>query len=130
MKKLKTYEDDEQRQVVDWFHLQYPNDIINIGLGGIKLPIGLAVKIKRNGHLRSFPDIFIYKPNSRFAGLAIEFKRTGEKIYRKDGTLRKIEHLQRQQEMLNLLNNKGYYAVFSIGFKATTELIKQYMEIK
>lgn len=128
--KIKTYEEDEQRQVVDWFHLQYPNDIINIGLGGIKLPIGLAAKIKRNGHIKSFPDIFIYKANSKYSGLAIEFKRSGEKVFKKDGEIRQVEHLQRQYNMLQRLREKGYYAVFSIGFEQTVKLIKQYMEIE
>ena len=51
-------------------------------------------------------------------------------IYKKDGTLKKDQHLQEQQDMINSLNNDGYYACFAIGENQAIQVINDYMNNK
>ena len=44
-----------------------------------------------------------------YCGLAIEFKRKSEKIVKKDGELRKNEHLKEQYDYLIALRAQGWF---------------------
>ncbi len=74
-----------------------------------------------------YPDLFIAKKSKDFAGLFIEYKKDGTVLYKKDGSMRKNEHIEGQNRALQLLQTEGYYAVFSIGVKKTKKLITQYL---
>lgn len=72
-------------------------------------------------------DILIFEPKGKFHGLCIEFKREGEKLFKKDGIQHVTKHVQEQDELLQRLSKKGYYATFSIGYEETKHLIDSYM---
>lgn len=42
--------------------------------GGMRTSIGTAMKMKRSGYKKGFPDIFIYEPSGQWHGMAIEVK--------------------------------------------------------
>lgn len=132
-----------QAQVADYIRLQYPSVIFHSDFGsGIKLTMGQAIKQKRlNGGRRAWPDMFIADPKQRksvefdgevyqynYAGLFIELKREGTRIFKKDGKLVADEHIREQFDMLHDLRRKGYAAEFGIGFEATKKLIDDYMK--
>lgn len=125
-KKPQQTEFLEQVRFVQWFKLQYKNVILNGSLGGLKLPIGQAVKAKRMGSLRAFPDLFIAKPTKQYAGLFIELKKTGERLTKEDGTYAS-EHIKEQADMLNRLSAIGYKAVFAIGYDEAVRITKAYL---
>lgn len=81
-------------------------------------------------HSNGQPDMFIYARRGGYVGLALELKRDGEVIYKKDGTLRKSDHLEEQQEWLDDLTEEGWYAVFSVGLKESVEIINWYLNLK
>ena len=81
-------------------------------------------------HSNGQPDMFIYARRGGYVGLALELKRDGEIIYKKDGTLRKSDHLKEQQEWLDSLTEEGWYAVFSVGLKESVEIINWYLNLK
>jgi hypothetical protein len=137
-----------QAQVADYIRLQYPDVIFHSDFGsGIKLTMGQAIKQKRlNGGRRAWPDMFIASPvygqmkawkpfdeylgyyEMKYAGLFIELKREGTRIFKKDGALVADEHIREQFDMLHDLRCKGYADEFGIGFDATKKLIDDYMK--
>lgn len=83
-------------------------------------------QIKRTRSSNGIPDLIILYPSSGYHGLMIELKRTGEKIYKKDGSL-KTDHLKEQNEVLHILESLGYVARFAIGFEEARKLVDEYM---
>lgn len=45
--------------------------------GGLRTSMKQAVKMKRTGYKRGFPDIFIYEPRGGWHGMAVEIKYKG-----------------------------------------------------
>lgn len=134
---------DLQQQVADYIRLQYPGAIFHSDFGsGIKLTMGQAIKQKRlNGGRRSWPDMFIAEQSVRhedvsdhkiyewnYAGLFIELKREGTRIFKKDGKLVSDEHIREQFDMLMDLRARGYAAEFACGFDEAKKLIDDYMK--
>lgn len=134
---------DLQQQVADYIRLQYPDVIFHSDFGsGIKLTMGQAIKQKRlNGGRRSWPDMFIAEQSVRhedvsdhaigewnYAGLFIELKREGTRIFKKDGKLVADEHIREQFDMLHDLRARGYAAEFACGFDEAKKLIDDYMK--
>ena len=144
-----------QAQVADYLRLQYPNVLFHSDFGsGIKLTPGQAMRQKRlQGGRRSWPDMFIAEPKVRhttdgewgiklgwaqlddgtdyyammFAGLMIELKKAGTRIYRKDGRLVSDAHIREQFDMLEQLRQRGYMAEFACGFDEAKEIIDRYL---
>lgn len=134
-----------QAQVADYIRLQYPSVIFHSDFGsGIKLTMGQAIKQKRlNGGRRSWPDMFLAELKQRksveidcevyqynYAGLFIELKREGTRIFKKDGKLVADEHIREQFDMLHDLRARGYAAEFACGFDEAKKLIDDYMKGK
>lgn len=118
--------------ICDYIRLKYPDVLFRTDLGGIKLTMGQAAQVKRmQGGKRAWPDLFIaeprYSPRDKemYSGLFIELKATN--IYKKDGSLRKNDHLFEQSEMLTRLESRGYKAVFAVGFDRATAIIDEYL---
>ncbi len=118
----------EHLQVCNHISTYYPSILFTTDLSGVKLNMGTAIKIKNLKSCRGFPDIFILQPNQNFKGLFIELKKSGEKIFKKDGSF-KSEHLQEQSEVIKKLNNLGYLATFCIGFDSAIEVINNYLNM-
>ena len=131
---------DIQIQVADYLRLRYPNVLFHSDYGsGLKLTPGQAVKQKRlQGGRRSWPDLFIAEPKVKtvdrstntqrfYSGLFIELKRPDVKIYKKNGDLVANNHIREQNELLNSLKTKGYYANFACGFDQAKEFIDEYL---
>ena len=120
-------EANEQMLVVQYLKLQYPNVIFNCDMSGIKLSIGQAVKQKKLGMPKGYPDLFIAEPNGKYHGLFIELKKSGTKLFKRDGKPVN-EHIEEQNEMLDRLQERGYYATFCIGFDEAKQTIDSYFK--
>lgn len=83
----------------------------------MKLPIGVAVKLKRLGYARGTPDILIFQPNARYHGLFIEMKRL------KDGRVKPD-----QEKFKDRLNQLGYLSVICKGFDEAKTVIDEYLK--
>ena len=118
----------EHEQVCRYISNNYPDILFTTDLSGIYLHPTTAKKIKHLKSCRGFPDIFILQPNKNFKVLFIELKKTGEKIFKKDGSY-KTEHLQEQSQVIQRLNNLGYLATFCIGFDSAIETIDIYLSM-
>ena len=120
-------ESELQTSICEYVKLQYPSVIFNSDLSGIRTSIGLALKIKKLRSSNSIPDMYLDEPRGGYFGLKIELKI--KNIYKKNGDLFKSDHLENQKKMLDRLNEKGYLALFSIGFDATKKIIDDYMSL-
>ena len=144
-KKNKKKEENVQMKVCEYLKDEYPDVIFTCDLSsGMKLPIHIAAKNKEMRSSRALPDLTIYElskeyssptkgPNpvryiKTYSGLVIEIKSEDTIIYKKDGTIRKNEHLEEQNEILRRLTEKGYKAVFGIGFEACKKIIDDYLK--
>jgi hypothetical protein len=120
----------EHKQVCQYILFQHPDAIFFSDLSGIKMSIGLAVKIKSLKSSRAIPDLFIAEPRGIYNGLFIEMKKTGEKIFKKDLITPVNDHVAEQMQMLQRLREKGYYAKFAIGFNDAIDIINYYFSFK
>ena len=77
---------------------------------------------------RGYCDLFIIQPNKYYSGLFIEIKTIEGNPFKKDGTLKKSEHLETQAKFHDELKERGYHATFGVGFKAICEIIDEYLE--
>ena len=127
-----------QQAVCDWLKLQYPKVIFKSDLSGIKLTIGQAIKCAKGRSSAGFCDLDILEPTQHYHGLYIELKK--EIPFKKDGDLKKMirtrtvkglkvkyDHLQEQQDMINSLKSRGYYACFAWSFDMVKDVIVKYL---
>lgn len=123
----------EHIKLCQYIKQNYPDVIFLSDMSGINLTMSHSTKnwgkihqIKQMRSSNGIPDIIILYPNSIYHGLMIELKKTGEKIYKKDGAF-KTEHLLEQDLVLKSLRSRGYYATFAIGFEEAKKIIDKYI---
>lgn len=86
-----------------------------------------AMRVHRIHPKRGYPDMFIAKPSGNYAGLFLELKAEGVSVFKKDGTLRKDDHLLEQFKFMKELIKVGYKANFAIGFDDAVKQIEGYL---
>jgi len=96
-------------------------------LGGIRLTIGQAVKANKTQKGKAWPDMFISESCGGWHGLYLEIKKDRDEIYLKSGELSKSKHVQEQKEMLDILCEKGYLAVFVCGIDEARAIVCSYL---
>lgn len=124
-----------------WIDLTYPNIKYRFDLGGIRVPIGLAKKIKMLQQGRGWPDLTIMEPfllyERHYCGLVIEVKKDRSEVYRKDGKIKKkitkiysegilieqYDHIQEQLSLLLDLRNRGFRAEWGFGYDHAKDII-------
>jgi hypothetical protein len=119
-----------QVAVCDWLRLKYPSVMFMTDtIAAIKLTPGQArrnKKVQKSGF--HCPDLLIFASRGGYSGLFIELK--AETPYRKDGTLKRDDHLEAQAATIEALNNEGYWACFMWDFERITSLIVDYLNRK
>ena len=128
MYKLRTYREFElQKQVCKYLSAQYPKTLfLSDTIASLRLT---GAQQGRNGAIQKkgfhCPDLLILEPQKGYHGLFIELK--VETPYKKDGTLKKSDHLKGQEESMQTLREKGYFAVFAWEFEKIKEIIDWYL---
>lgn len=113
---------------LDWLRSVYPNVIYRSDLAGVRVPIGLAVKIKASQKFRGYPDVSLDHPAFGYSGMKVELKREGD-VFTKSGALvsaNKIHHIE-QAAILIQLAERGYCVDLAIGFDQFQRSIEAYM---
>ena len=125
--KKNNSEEIEQFQFISFLKTNYPNILFRVAVDGVRLSIGTAVKLKKNGVLqRSLPDVEIFFPTIQYHGLFIEMKITNRKLFKKDGSYID-EHTKEQAQILKQFNEIGYYASFGIGYEHAKNILVAYI---
>jgi hypothetical protein len=124
-------EESLQIMVAEYLRVKHPDVIFHSDFSaGCKLTLGQAVRNKKMQCGKKYPDMFIAEPVPNYAGLYLELKKEGSKVFKSDGTLYASEHLKAQNETLLALRTKGYKAVFAIGYDATLRIIDNYLSLR
>ncbi len=116
-------------KVSNYLQLQYPKVMFQYSIGAdVRLPVHIAKRLHNlNGRWsRGFIDLFIYEAKNGYCGLGIELKATSP--YKKDGTLKKNSHLERQDNFHQMLRDRGYKCEFAVGLDEVKVLIDEYLK--
>ena len=111
-------EANQQEIVVKYIRLAYPNALYCASEGGMRTSYLQAIKMKRTGYVKGFPDLFIYEPNEDFHGLAIEMKK-------EKGGVASPEQKSWQEQ----LRNRGYASYICKGNEEAIKVIDEYFNI-
>ena len=131
MKIRKRRESDIYITIAKMMALQYPNIVYRFDFAaGMKMSIGQGRLHKAMNHYIGYPDLFIAYPNGKYAGLYLEIKLEGKKVFKKDGSLLADDHLERQHNILKVLSDAGYYATFAVGIHECCNNIDNYINKK
>lgn len=124
-------------KIARYLQENYPDVIYRFDIAAdLKLTKGQAAKHKRLHPKRGYPDLFIAQSAPRcidgswkydYYGLFLELKAEGNSPFKKDGSLKKDEHLEEQEEMLEALRSRGYMAHFATGFDEAKKIIDDYL---
>jgi hypothetical protein len=126
VKKRVLKEEDEQTMLVKYVQYQYPKVLFKCDMAGVRLSIGSAMKQKRLGNSRAYPDLFFPEPRGKYHGLFIELKRSGTRLIKKNGDCVN-EHIAEQIAMLAQLSDRGYYSHIAVGFDEAKTIIDWYL---
>lgn len=118
---------NEQIRVCEHIKGAYSGTIFYSDLSGLRFSAGVARLVKLLRSDNGFTDLMILKPSGPYYALFIEMKKTGEKLFKKDGITYKTDHLIEQADMIKRLNELGYRAGFCIGEDNTIMAINAYM---
>lgn len=135
MNKTKPFDlSEEQLQIMcaDWIESQYKelSELFYFhSFLGMKLPIWAIVKAKKTGGLKAnILDFQFAKNNGKYSSLYIELKK--ESPYLKNGNLKKDDHLEKQNNTINLLRLEGHYACFAWSLTQFKQIVTDYMECR
>ena len=73
-------EHEIQSTFVALIRAQYPDILYCATVGGARMAISTAKKIKQSGYRKGIPDLIFYEPRSGYMGLCIEIKKKGGRI--------------------------------------------------
>lgn len=113
-----------------WMKQAYPGIVFRSGLEGFHLGDNDAKFASIINSHEGFPDLMVFEPKYIYCGLALELKKDGAPLYKKDGkTLRSSAHLANQQATLALLAARGWRTGFVQGLAQAQERIVEYMAL-
>lgn len=131
--KSKSTEEQEQRNLCLWIKSTYPKALFTVDIAGLNLS-----KHQRRVHStrckRGVPDLMFQEwYGSKFCGLAIEFKKTGESVVYLIGPNKgkfksDNRHLSEQLEYIVDLKNRYWIAGFVCGIENAKKVISAYLE--
>jgi len=127
LKKRNYPEYDLQKQVCEWLDWQCPDvNYMSDTVAFLRLTIPQAnrnKKIQKDGF--KTPDLIIFRPMGGYSAMFLELK--VETPWKKNGDLKKSEHLEGQWQTILDLRKEGYWADFSWGFDNSINHIKNYL---
>jgi len=112
----KISEETIQKGVIRWLQYQYPSALFCASAGGVRTSMKQAIKMKRTGYKKGFPDLFVYESRKGYNGLAIELK-----------TNKGVTSIE-QKEWIRRLTANGYYAKVCKGANETISLLTWYLD--
>lgn len=124
---MKHPEFELQTQVCRYISAQYPHVLFSSDtIAFIKLTgaqAGRNAKIQKKGF--KAPDIVLYEARHGYHGLFIELKI--DSPFKRDGALKKSDHLEGQARSMQQLKDRGYYATFAWDFDMIKNIIDRYL---
>ena len=113
MAKRQNPEYELQKQVVEYLKLRQL--LFCASAGGMRTNMLTAIKMKKAGYIKGFPDIFIYETTEKYSGMAIELKSEKGKLS------------DEQKEWGKQLMVNGYYYIMGNNFYEIVKEIDAYL---
>ena len=85
-------------------------------VGGVRLSMNQAKRMKAAGYLAGVPDMLFFEPRGEFVGLAIELKAKRGRVS------------AAQRDAIRRLNDRGWRAVVCTGFDETVAVLRDYFD--
>ena len=112
----------------DYLRLQYPKVHFISESSGIRTSMGVAAKLKRTRSAHTHLDIYILEPNFNKTKSVLILEMKAKTVFKKDGTLKKDEHVAEQQKTITVFNKKqGYEARFACSLAEGIEAVDFYL---
>lgn len=113
--------------ICEWMSFQYPDVIFISESSGLRMSMGMAIKLKKMRSRGTHLDLYILEPRGKYHGLILELKAV-DIYYKGTKNLKKNEHVEDQDKMIGRLRKKGYASSFAIGFDEASKIIKSYLD--
>ena len=117
MGKQRSPEHDIQVALVDLIKSTAPEILFSATVGGVRLSMNQAKRMKAAGYLRGVPDLLFFEPRGAFYGLAIELKA------KKGGRVS-----PEQRNVLNELKTRNWRAEVAFGYEHALSILRDYFE--
>lgn len=104
-----------QQTICNYLDAKYPRILYCASAGGMRTSMKQAIKMKLTGYRKGFPDMFIYKSNDTYNGLAIEVKKKGGVVS------------PHQKDWLNRLKEGGYFSCVVYNLDDAIQIIDSYI---
>ena len=114
---MKSQEHLLQVACVNWFHLQYPKELIYAIPNGGQRNIITAKKLKAEGVTAGVPDLFVAAAYGGYNGMYIELKNGKKGVVSKD-----------QKLIIKQLKDKGYCVEVCRSFDDFREVVEDYFK--
>lgn len=121
------------KQIIDYIDLQYNGVIVQSDPNGMPMPDYkgkgkslAAIRLPKDG---VHPDIFVYCTRGKFSGLFMEVKTEKNNPFKKNGELKKGDHIHKQAALHERLRAEGYSGGFAVGFDRAKAMIDEYMRL-
>jgi hypothetical protein len=95
-------------------NISTPSPLYSATVGGVRLAMHTAKKMKQAGYKKGIPDLLIFEPRGPYAGLAIEVKTD------------KGRPSPHQKEWIAALNSRGWRADICKGLDACIQVVDEY----
>ena len=118
------------KRIASYLRTAYPETRFYTTLDGEYHDPLQAQTINALRHSRGVPDLLIFKSNLKYSGLAIEIKNGRDKVYLKNGKLKKDEHVQEQYDWIQYLKSEGWASGFGCSEEEIRHTIDKYMCLK
>jgi hypothetical protein len=123
-------EEKLQIAISTYLKAQYPDVYFMSDSSGLRLPMGLAIKAKKQRSKHAQLDLVILEPRGLYHGLIIELKKDVKEVYKINGEFRKSEHIEAQNKSIEHLKSKRYLCCYCFGFDDTKLIIDLYLKLK
>ena len=116
-------------KLADYLREHHPLIPFQVDMSGERLSKAAAVRSAKNrAGLYKQPDLTIYVKKGKYGCLMLELKKLSESPLKKDGNLKKNEHIELQARSIEWLRKYGQKADFSVGYEDTVSKINSYLE--
>ena len=133
-----TPEEKEHIAFAEWIQWRYPELRFNVDCSGMRISMGLRMKLKRMRSHHKKLDFFLEEPRGDYSGLYLEIKKSS--IIKKDGTLKprfktdkqgnKTDDHQEQWQEIQDCRKRGYAGYFAFGKEHCIETLEKYLSVK
>lgn len=113
-RKNRSPEHDIQVALTRYLEAHPQSPLFSATVGGVRLAMHTAKKMKQAGYKRGIPDLLIFEPRGMYSGLAIEVK------------TEKGRPSTYQKDWIKRLNSNGWRAEICYGLAACMQVIDEY----